>query len=195
MSKALARLNPKLTNFAPSGVGGHGSITPQDIAAALGYCKDPLATRLLRVKYAGHDCDRRALAIGFKEHLEAVAYKKGWRSKKELVYERLAVGTILEYLDKRCAVCGGQGVVRRNNEGTSKAAGYLPRVEVVCEGCNGTGALQPEQANQEERARQLNMTRTSFMDTWLARWDFALSELTRLDAMGNSAVKNGLADD
>lgn len=189
MKKLICKLNAKNMNTSGGGGGGHGALRPEDLAGGLAYCRDPLASGLLRLKYADHKGEFSKVCAGLEQRLRALGAKKNWAAKKDEVWGRVAKGALLEFCYQRCNFkwewqkpsaegCEGRGHLLNERN-----------VDVECPLCKGTGHYVPFAA---KRARALGITPNNFTKTWAERWDAALSELSSIESVGLSEASNGL---
>lgn len=183
MKKIYAKLNPKVQNFTSSGGRSADAITPEMLAGAMAYIKNPLGALLLRVKYAGHTSGIKPLVDGFAQHLKQCFSEHGWRYKSIVTVERLAAVAVLEYIEGRCKHCNGRGVVYHN------AMNGDGRVQQTCPKCDGSCAYQ---VKKSDRYKPMEISSTSYESTWHERFEFALRELSKLEGFSNKQVADAL---
>lgn len=175
----IARTNPKTIDLlSAGGGGGTPSLVPEDVSAALGHCKHPMGSALLRVKVAGDKPGH--LFRMWQAEVHEIQAREGWGAKSARTFDRLAAAVLEAYLNPLCKDrrCEGRGLRRATHrEGSVDREGrYLM---VACERCDGTGLAKP---NLSMRRHKLNLRSVaSYKETWASRWDFLTERLAAIE--------------
>jgi hypothetical protein len=185
----LARLNAKTCNLLSAGGGkANGSLSPEDVAAALAGVKHPIGSLLLRTKYSGNGI--KDLIRTWGAHVVEEAKKEGWKTKKPGIYSLIAESTLEEFLDCRCKHCEGRGIQRKTLKAMQRLAVVKPQIKslplildgaylvIDCDFCQGTGQGKP---NHSQRARQLGIKPNSYEETWHAKFEKLLLDLSVIE--------------
>lgn len=173
MIQLLSLLSPKSPSFTRTSSATGSRIGSADVAAALGMLSDPISVLILKAKHVGYSQTVVDLSNKLAESIQIKAALEGWRTwSGDDVWLMMARGVVDEYLNERtrCGKCDGSGI------GHSVVYGI-----VDCDRCGGSGQDEP---NVSERARCIGVSRPTYRDIWHKRWEWAVSELTRLEIQG-----------
>ena len=153
-AELLAFLTAKTQRFQVS-PGGIPTLTPEDIAHALGLIKIPEAALYARVKYAG-DPGLEKLALAIRRWALLRKANAAWRIPRKDFLLDIARLVVWEDIDPHtCTTCFGRAEVRPKSGPV-----------ILCNACRGTGR---QQIRDCDRARLVGLSRSSWSDPWADR--------------------------
>ena len=152
--------------------GGKGSLTPQDLAAAL-HALSEIETELLWVKYAGHPRSK-LWALWFERLMS-----KGWSDGTGKV-EQISIITLDECVSPSvCNACNGVGEVTVGSK------------VLVCHVCDGA---RLHRLSQRAIARRLGFA-TKIHEPWRTRVAIARKLLSDIEVHALGLISRGLRTD
>lgn len=138
-------------------------VVPVDALTALGWCKNPLASMLLKLRL-GHVDHGLALASG--PLLQWVVFETGrkrWAFRDADQLKQFGLQCVSEWLGEKCPICKGRDHrITRNG------------VVTICDPCGGTGRVRDA---QKIRADAIGVARETISRTWAERFDYIVGEL------------------
>lgn len=179
MSRAIAKLAEKIQSLNPTG-GGGGEITWEHVAGAMP--KSPVASLLLRVKWAGQENFLPDLLWWVAQEL----FRPEWGYRHPRMPERLAGAVVAEVIQPRhCPRCRG----RRNEEGECVVKN-IHGVMRICPACVGTGS--PPRIKGREVSRYLEIDESAWRKTWKERYREMVSRLWSIEGESLQAMAKRL---
>jgi len=176
----LALLAPRVQRFhlAPGGI---PSLTPEDVAHALGMIHNDLARVYARVKYAGQYEYSEGLALGLRRHILVKKVDENWRiPRKEFVLD-MSFMMLAEAVDPNtCRWCWGRAEVKPEDGPV-----------IVCSACDGQGRRK---IRDLDRARIMGISKQSWSTNWAERYQEIQDETVhKWEDLFSGAMKKRMA--
>jgi len=152
----LSLLTARVQRFqvAPGGI---PAITSDDIAHALGMIQHDTARLYARVKYAGEYKYAEGVALAIRRYILMNKLENHWRIPRPNFLFDMSCLMLAEAVDAHtCPWCDGRAEVRPESGPV-----------IVCDACKGTGRRA---IKDTDRARLLDVSRSSWSDTWGPRY-------------------------
>jgi hypothetical protein len=152
----FALLSAKVQRFhlAPGGI---PALTAEDVAHALGMIQHDDARAFARMKYCAQWHFTEGLARAIRMHMMTRKLDDSWRIPRVGFLLDLAYLMLTEAIDPfTCTWCCGRAAIR-DDKG----------LVIECQACDGSGKRP---MRDMDRARMMNIPKSSWSDTWGARY-------------------------
>lgn len=160
VERMVGMLGPSRMNLDGAGR-GHGSMTPQMVAAGLAKCSNPIGASLLQAKVTGAF---RYVELEQALHADLMsrAFREGWRANKPrslegMVRQMLRMALFHFLAPELCPRCKGRMTVRDR----------ALRADAPCPRCSGQGSVG---MSAREMSAELGLTPTAWKKRWEQRY-------------------------